>query len=87
MGVADFYEKDPEKENRWVEIEVYELHPHEDNSPLGLLRIAEKCIISSDENPDPKYNFIEGDEVWIVLDIDKDRDNSGEPQIEQIKLK
>ncbi len=40
---------------------------------LGLLNIAKRCIIKSDENPNPKYNFIDGDEVWIVLDIDKDK--------------
>ncbi len=51
---------------------------------MGLLAIAERCIIISDENPNPKYNFIDGDEVWIVLDTDKDRDFSREPQIEFI---
>ena len=70
-----------------INIEVYKLHPHEDNSPLGLLKIAENCIISSDSNLNPKYNFIEGDEVWIVLDIDKDRDESREPQIQKVSIK
>ncbi len=64
-----------------INIEVYGLHPHEDNSPLGLLHIAEKCILKSEKNPVPKYNFIEGDEVWIVLDIDEDKHKSREPQI------
>ena len=68
-----------------INIEVYKLHPHEDNSPLGLLRIAEKCILKTEINPNPKYNFIEGDEVWIVLDIDKDRDESRLPQIEDVQ--
>ena len=52
---------------------------------MGLLDIAEKCIIISDENPNPKYNYINGDEVWIVLDTDKDKDLSREPQIELIR--
>lgn len=68
-----------------INIEVYKLHPHEDNSPLGLLRIAEKCILRDTENPNPKYNFMKGDEVWIVLDIDKDTLSSREPQIEKVK--
>lgn len=64
-----------------INIEVYKLHPHEDNSPLGLLRIAEKSIIKSKDNPSPKYNHIPGDEVWIVVDIDKDKRKSRDGQI------
>ena len=79
----DYFEYFKELDSR-INIEVYELHPHEDNSPLGLLRIAEKCILKSDETPNPKYNFIEGDEVWIVLDIDKDKHESREPQIQTV---
>lgn len=70
-----------------INIEIYKLHPHEDNSPLGLLRIAEKCVLKTNKNPNPKYNFIEGDEVWIVLDIDKDKDESRLPQIENVQKK
>lgn len=80
----NYFEYFKELDSR-INVEVYKLHPHEDNSPLGLLKIAEYCIIKSDMNPNPKYNFIEGDEVWIVLDIDKDKDESREPQIEYIK--
>ncbi len=70
-----------------INIEVYGLHPHENNSPLGLLKIAEKSIIKSDENLNPKYSFIEGDEVWIVIDTDKDKKDSREPQIQGIQKK
>jgi hypothetical protein len=82
----EYFEYFKELDSR-INIEVYELHPREDNSPLGLLKIAEKCIVKSDENPNPKYNFIDGDEVWIVLDIDKDKHESREPQIQVIKGK
>ena len=82
----DYFEYFKELDSR-INIEVYKLHPHENNSPLGLLDIAEKCIIISDENPNPKYNFIEGDEVWIVLDTDRDKDLSREPQVEIIRKK
>ena len=27
-----------------INVEIYKLHPEEDNSPLGLLKIAQKCI-------------------------------------------
>jgi hypothetical protein len=70
-----------------INIEVHKLHPHQDNSPLGLLKIAQKCMIKSDSNPNPKYSFAKGDEVWLVLDIDEDRDKSRLPQIEFIKDK
>jgi len=79
----DYFEYFKELDSR-INIEVYELHPHEDNSPLGLLKIAENCILKSEENPNPKYNFIKGDEVWIVLDIDKDKHESREPQIQTV---
>ena len=67
-----------------INVEIYKLHPHEDNSPLGLLKIAKKCIVKDNDNPNPKYSFIENDEVWIILDTDKDKGNSRKPQIIQI---
>ena len=67
-----------------INVEIYKLHPHEDNSPLGLLRIAEECIELNAVNPKPKYSFQENDEVWIILDTDKDKDDSRKPQITQI---
>ncbi len=78
-----YFEYFKEMDSR-INVEVYKLHPHEDNSPLGLLSIAKKCIISSQDNPDPKYAFQENDEVWIVIDTDKDKDQSRESQIETI---
>ena len=82
----DYFDYFKEIDSR-INIEVYKLHPHENNSPIGLLNIAEKCIIKSDENSNPKYDFIEGDEVWIVLDIDKDETDSRKPQIKIVKEK
>jgi hypothetical protein len=74
-----------EKDSR-INVEVYKLNPSEDNSPLGLLNIAKRCIISSQSNPKPKYTFLENDEVWIVLDTDKDKNESRKPQINQVKI-
>ena len=70
-----------------INIEVYNLDDQEDNSPLGLLQIAEECILKTAENFNNKYDFRDGDEVWIVLDIDKDKNNSRVPQIDIIKRK
>ncbi|MBT4851331.1 MAG: RloB domain-containing protein [Candidatus Marinimicrobia bacterium] len=70
-----------------INLEVYKLQVDEDNSPRGIMSIAENCILKTVENPNPKYNFIIGDEVWIVLDIDEDKYNSREPQIRSIQEK
>jgi hypothetical protein len=66
-------------------LEIYELHSHEDNSPEGLLRIAQSCLLATDENLETKYNFQDQDEVWIVLDTDPDEAASREPQIMKVK--
>jgi hypothetical protein len=67
-----------------VNVEVYQLTPHEDNSPKGLLNIAKECVICSEENPFPKYDFQQNDEVWIVIDVDNDKGASREPQINEL---
>lgn len=68
-----------------IKIEIYELKDDEDNSPLGLLSIAQKCILVTQDNPKPKYSFQENDEIWLVFDTDKDKGNSRKTQIEQIR--
>jgi hypothetical protein len=68
-----------------INIEIYKLNPHEDNSPQGLYKIALNSIVESEENPNPKYAFQENDEVWIVLDTDKDKGNSRNSQISSIR--
>ncbi|MFK7971791.1 MAG: RloB family protein [Bacteroidia bacterium] len=67
-----------------IKLEVYKLNPHEDNSPLGLLKIAKECLLNNETNKNPKYDFRERDEVWLVFDIDPDKYDSRKPQIEQI---
>jgi len=73
-----------EKDSR-INVEIYKLHHHEDNSPLGLLSIAKKSILKSEENPNPKFSFQENDEVWIVLDTDKDKNDSRKEQIKIVR--
>lgn len=68
-----------------INLEVYELNADENNSPLGLLEIVKKSVIKSSENPNPKYSFQKNDEVWIVLDTDKGKDNSRKPQINNVR--
>lgn len=79
-----YFEYFREKDSR-INLEVYKLNPEEDNSPLGLLKIAKKCILPSKDNPKPKFNFQPNDEVWIVLDSDPDRKNSRDKQINKVK--
>ncbi|MFC0656445.1 RloB family protein [Mongoliitalea lutea] len=68
-----------------INVEVYELDEKEDNSPLGLLKIAQRSMLESDDNPNPIYNFQDNDEVWIVLDTDPDKHESRKEQIEHIR--
>jgi len=68
-----------------INVEIYKLHPHEDNSPSGLLDIAKKCIIKNKDNPNPKYSLLKNDEVWIVSDTDKDKEDSRESQLKKIR--
>jgi hypothetical protein len=70
-----------------INIEIYPLTPHEDNSPLGLYRIAFNCLVKTDENPTPKYEFIDNDEAWIILDSDPDKLETRKPQIQSIREK
>ena len=67
-----------------INIEIYNLHPHEDNSPLGLLEIAKRCVISDTNNPHPKYSSQKNDEVWMVLDVDMDKMQTRQPQIREV---
>lgn len=67
-----------------INVEIHKLHPHDDNSPIGLLNIAKESIIRSKENPNPKFTFQKNDEVWIVIDTDKDKRESRKPQIEEL---
>lgn len=72
-----------EKDSR-LRIIVNELDAEEDNSPLGLLSIATSAFDDSESERSSKYTFIDGDEVWFVMDIDKDRDDSRGPQIREV---
>lgn len=68
-----------------INIKVYELDEHDDNSPLGLLNIAINCFTPNPNYLESEYSFVEGDEVWIILDRDKDKLDSRVPQIAKIK--
>jgi len=80
----DYFDYFKEMDSR-INVEVYKLDPHEDNSPKGLLNIAKKSIFESDIKPNPKYTFQENDEVWLILDTDKDKHQSRKGQITSIR--
>ena len=67
-----------------INVEIYKLHPHDDNSPTGLLSIAKKSILKTKKNPNPKYSFQKNDEVWIVLDTDRNKHKSRKPKIREV---
>lgn len=81
----DYFKYFKEKDSR-INIEVHKISSDDDNSPRGLLEIAINSIYPSEKNEaKPKYNIFEGDEVWIVIDTDPDRDNSRLQQIMEVK--
>lgn len=53
-----------------INIVVYPLKGHEDNSPTGLYQLAERNLLKTEANPVPKYELLEEDEVWFVIDTD-----------------
>lgn len=81
-----YFEYFKEMDSR-INIEVYQLSPDEDNSPIGLFNIALNCLIRTEENQNPKYELLEKDEVWVVLDSDKDKLDSRSSQIIEIREK
>lgn len=68
-----------------INIEVYKLSPVEDNSPSGLLEIARRCTEKTAANPNPKYEVIDGDEVWLIMDTDPDKLMSRKDQIQNVR--
>jgi hypothetical protein len=45
-------------------------HADGQNSPLGLYGTAEKLLLPSKENPTPKYDLQDDDEIWFIIDTD-----------------
>lgn len=75
-----------EKDSR-INVIIYQLSHDEDNSPLGLLAIAEKNIIQTKRSSEPKFDFQKNDEVWLVLDTDPDKQQSRKEQIKILRNK
>lgn len=53
-----------------INIVVYPLQGHENNSPTGLFQLAAQNLLQTETNPVPKYELLEEDEVWFVIDTD-----------------
>ena len=51
---------------------ILQIVPIEDgkNSPMGLYNNACRCLIHSEDNPNPSYLFNHEDEVWFIIDTD-----------------
>lgn len=81
----DYFKYFKEKDSR-INIEVHKLASDENNSPQGLFSIALNTMCPTEQNGNsPKHTLLEGDEVWIVIDTDPDKDNSRINQIKEIK--
>lgn len=74
----DYFDFFKEKDSR-IDVYVHKLNHKDDNSPKGLLDIAQKVI----KNEKTDFNN-KVDEVWIVLDTDPDKLNSREESIAKI---
>lgn len=66
-----------------ISIYVHSLEESDDNSPLGLYKIAKDCMDSNK----PCFKCEDGDEVWVVLDRDLDRDDSRLEPIKELRQK
>lgn len=65
-----------------INIEVYKITDGENNSPQGLFEIAQDAFGFTGKKP--IYEFIEGDEVWLVFDVDPDKLESRVSQMEMV---
>lgn len=53
-----------------VNVEVIASEHNGDTSPTGLFARACEFIVSSESNPNPKFELLDIDEVWFVIDTD-----------------
>jgi RloB-like protein len=54
-----------------INIEVIAAAPHDNNSPTGLYEKACSYLFASANHPIPKFELLEMDEVWFIIDTDK----------------
>ena len=57
-----------------IKLEIIAPDEVENNSPEGLYVKACKFIVRTNENPSPKYDLADVDEVWFVIDTDNWKD-------------
>lgn len=53
-----------------IRLEVESPAHHDDTSPTGLLEKATNQLIPSKDDITPKYEILDNDEVWFVIDTD-----------------
>jgi hypothetical protein len=54
-----------------INVEVIRAEPHDNNSPTGLYDKACTYLLPSDSYSNPKFELLDIDEVWFVIDTDK----------------
>ncbi|MDL2257177.1 RloB family protein [Bacteroidales bacterium OttesenSCG-928-I14] len=54
-----------------ISLEIIKPETDDNNSPEGLYLKACSFIIKTEQNPSPKYELLDFDEVWFVIDTDK----------------
>lgn len=53
-----------------IRLEIEPPKHHDDTSPMGLYTRAINHTLQSRENQNPKYELIDDDEIWFVIDTD-----------------
>ncbi len=67
-----------------VNIIIHTFSDQDDNSPKGLGKMAIDNFLPRPDNPLPQYDWIAGDELWIVLDTDPDKKQSRKQPIAEL---
>jgi hypothetical protein len=66
---ADYFRYFQELDSR-VEVEVISPETGDNNSPTGLLEKVLRLTTIGPNGEAPKYEIVEGDEIWFVIDTD-----------------
>ncbi len=61
-----------------IRLEIESPEQHDDTSPTGLLEKSTKQLILPEEGSNLKYEILDDDEVWFVIDTDRWGDKIGE---------
>ena len=54
-----------------IRLEVIQAEEQDNNSPTGLYQKAQQFVVKTTENPNPRYELNNNDEIWFVIDTDQ----------------